>query len=155
MCDAQRTLTPPRATNCMHLWQETPRPLADTLQGVRILALLPPVLLAAIIWKLSDTPGLTIAHGALDTLLRKLAHVFAFGLLASTCVIAVRAQGVRFSAALVSAAAIALAYAIVDEYHQSFVPTRHGAIADVAIDALGIGIASIVLLKVWSRRGVV
>ncbi|MBJ7334402.1 MAG: VanZ family protein, partial [Thermoleophilia bacterium] len=38
--------------------------------------------------------------------------------------------------------------------HQSFVPTRHGAITDVAIDALGIGIASIVLLKLWSRRGV-
>jgi VanZ family protein len=155
MCDAQRTLTPPRATNCLHLWQETPRPLADTLQGVRILALLPAVLLAAIIWKLSDTPGLTVAHGALDTLLRKLAHVLAFGLLASMCVIAVRAQGVRRSAALASAAAIALVYAIVDEYHQSFVPTRHGAIADVAIDALGIGIASIVLLKLWSRRGVV
>jgi VanZ family protein len=61
---------------------------------------------------------------------------------------------VRLSAALVSAAAIALAYAIVDEYHQSFVPTRHGAISDVAIDALGIGIASIVLLKVYTRRGV-
>jgi VanZ family protein len=122
---------------------------------VRILALLPPVLLAAIIWKLSDTPSLTIAQGGLDTLLRKLAHVFAFGLLASTCVVALRAQGVRFSEALVSAAAVAFAYAIVDEYHQSFVPTRHGAIADVAIDALGIGIASIVVLKLWSRRGVV
>ncbi len=122
---------------------------------MRILALLPPVLLAAIIWKLSDTPSLTIAQGGLDTLLRKLAHVFAFGLLASTCVVALRAQGVRFSEALVSAAAVAFAYAIVDEYHQSFVPTRHGAIADVAIDALGIGIASIVVLKLWSRRGVV
>ena len=138
----------------MHLWQETPRPLADTLQGVRILALLPPVLLAAVIWKLSDTPSLTIAQGGLDTLLRKLAHVFAFGSLATLCVVAVRAQGVRLSAALVSAAAIALAYAIVDEYHQSFVPTRQGAISDVAIDALGIGIASIVLLKVYTRRGV-
>ena len=56
---------------------------------MRILALLPPVLLAAIIWKLSDTPSLTIAQGGLDTLLRKLAHVFAFGSLATLCVIAV------------------------------------------------------------------
>lgn len=61
----------------------------------------------------------------------------------------------RLNAALVSAAVIALVYAMVDEYHQSFVPTRHGALTDVAIDALGIGIASIVLLKIWSRRGVV
>ena len=121
---------------------------------MRILALLPPVLLAAIIWQLSDTPSLTIAQGGLDTLLRKLAHVFAFGLLATTCVIAVRAQGVRLGSALIYAAAIAFAYAIVDEYHQSFVPTRHGAISDVAIDTLGVGIASIVLRKVYTRRGV-
>ena len=86
------------------------------------------MLLAAIIWKLSDTPGLTVAHGALDTLLRKLAHVFAFGLLASTCVVAVRAQGVRRSAALVSAAAIALVYAIVDA-----TTTGLGAIVDADI----------------------
>lgn len=93
MCDAQRILTPPRATHCNRLRQETSRPVADTLQGVRVLALLPPVLLAAVIWILSDTPSLTIAHGALDTLLRKLAHVFAFGLLASVCLVAIRAQG--------------------------------------------------------------
>lgn len=154
MCDAERALTPTRVTNCARFGKETLRPVADTLRGVRILALFPPVLLATIIWQLSDTPNLAITHGALDTLLRKLGHIFVFGLLASSCVVAVRAQRARLSPAIVIAAAIALVYAIVDEYHQSFVPTRHGDVSDVAIDALGIGIASIVLLKLYTRRGV-
>jgi hypothetical protein len=33
------------------------------------------------------------------------------------------------------------------------VPTRNGAASDVAIDALGIGIATIVLAMAFNRRG--
>lgn len=121
---------------------------------MRVLACLPPLVLAAVIWQLSDTPNLTIAHGVLDTVLRKLAHICAFGVLAASCVLAVRAQGSRATVSITAGAAVALVYAIVDEYHQTFVPTRHGALSDVAIDALGIGIASIVMLKVFTHRGV-
>jgi VanZ family protein len=39
------------------------------------------------------------------------------------------------------AAAIALAYAATDEYHQTFVAGRHGSPVDVLIDAAGIAIA--------------
>jgi len=39
------------------------------------------------------------------------------------------------------AGAIALAYACVDEYHQSFVENRDGTVADVGLDALGIALA--------------
>jgi VanZ family protein len=41
----------------------------------------------------------------------------------------------------VVAAVITLAYAVSDEWHQSFVEGRHGAASDVAIDAAGVGIA--------------
>jgi VanZ family protein len=126
-----------------------------TLRSVRILALLPALVIAAVIWKLSDTPNLAIAHGTLDTVLRKAAHLTVFGLLAATCVLAIRAQHTRVNTAVITGAVLAIAYAGIDEYHQTFVPTRHGALSDVAIDALGIGIASIVLIRFFARKGVV
>ena len=43
------------------------------------------------------------------------------------------------------AAAISLAYAASDEYHQSFVDTRHGSPVDVAFDALGIALAYVAI----------
>jgi VanZ family protein len=48
---------------------------------------------------------------------------------------------------------LALGYAVLDEYHQSFVPTRVGTPVDVAIDALGVGIASMVLVMAYDRKG--
>jgi VanZ family protein len=45
------------------------------------------------------------------------------------------------------AAAISLAYACTDEYHQSFVETRHGTPVDVVIDSIGIALAAL-----WLRR---
>lgn len=128
--------------------------MTDTLSVVRVLACLPPLVLAAVIWQLSDTPNLTIAQGVLDTVLRKIAHMCAFGVLAATCVLAVRAQGSRAAVSITTGVVVALSYAMVDEYHQTFVPTRHGALTDVAIDAFGIGIASIVMVKVFTHRGV-
>lgn len=49
------------------------------------------------------------------------------------------------------AAAISLAYAVTDEYHQSFVETRHGTAADVAVDAVGVALAAL-LVNWWTRR---
>jgi VanZ family protein len=43
------------------------------------------------------------------------------------------------------AAAISLAYAATDEYHQSFVDTRHGSAVDVAVDSLGIALAALAI----------
>lgn len=121
---------------------------------MRVLALLPAFIVALAIWKFSDTPNLTIAHGTLDTVVRKFAHMIVFGGLAASCCLAIRAQGVPLGRSITGGALVALGYAAIDEYHQTFVPTRHGALSDVAIDFLGIGIASIVLAKVSTRRGV-
>lgn len=48
------------------------------------------------------------------------------------------------------AAAISLAYAASDEYHQSFVESRNGSPVDVALDALGIALAAAVIR--WMNR---
>ena len=125
---------------------------AGTLRRVRILAWIPAVVIAGVIWLLSDTPDLAIAHGWLDTVTRKSAHIGVFALLAAACILALRRWPVGAAASLVAGCALAIAYAVVDELHQTTVPTRHGTPSDVAIDAAGVGIAAIVLAMAFRRR---
>lgn len=114
--------------------------IADTLRTVRYAAWLPPILIAALIWRLSSTPDLAIASGTLDLVLRKIAHIAVFAALAGSLVIALRRNRVPWERALPLAALIGILYAVVDEVHQSTVPTRNGSGADVAIDAFGVGV---------------
>jgi VanZ family protein len=53
--------------------------------------------------------------------------------------------------ALVFAAAIAFAYAISDEYHQSYVPGRDSDPVDVLVDTNGIAVA-LLAISWWSAR---
>ena len=105
----------------------------------------PPLGLMAAIFYLSAQPDLGTDLGVWDTVLRKLAHMTEFGLL---WLLWWRALGYTRPALAV---AIALGYAISDELHQSFVDGRHGAVSDVAIDALGVGLAGLAVV-VWHRR---
>ncbi len=50
--------------------------------------------------------------------------------------------------AYLSAFIITLLYAISDEIHQSFVPTRHGKLLDVLIDTLG-AVTMLLVLRWW------
>ena len=120
---------------------------------MRVLAWIPAIAIAALIWKLSDTPDLAFAHGWLDTVSRKAAHVGVFAALCAACILALRRWPVHAAGSLLAGSAIAIAYAAVDEWHQTTVPTRHGTPVDVAIDAFGVGIAAIVLAMAFRRRG--
>ncbi|MDX6378773.1 MAG: hypothetical protein QOE98_3076 [Gaiellaceae bacterium] len=104
-------------------------------------AWLPAIAIAAIIFALSARPNLRVTEGDLDLVLRKLAHLVVFGLLAAGCLRGLTFHGVRGRAALVGAAALATSYAISDEFHQTFVAGRSGAPLDVAIDLVGILVA--------------
>ncbi len=127
---------------------------AGTMHSVRVIAWTPACAIAITIWLLSATPDLAITSGTLDTVLRKFAHVGVFAALTVACAWGFRAQRIGAHVTLIAAAGVAITYAFVDEYHQTFVPTRHGAVSDVAIDAIGIAVASIVLKMFYDRRGV-
>jgi VanZ family protein len=105
----------------------------------------PPLLMMAVIFFLSAQPDLNSGLGTWDTILRKLAHMAEYGLL---WWLWWRALG-RGSA--LGAAAIAVAYAASDEYHQSFVDGRVGSAVDVLIDSAGVALA-IVAVKLRKRR---
>jgi VanZ family protein len=99
-----------------------------------------------LIFALSATPDLSTGLGAWDMLLRKLAHVTIFGVLWLTLA---RAACWRRP---VLVTVIALAYAVSDELHQTFVDGRHGSPVDVAIDALGIGLAGLAWILARRRQ---
>jgi VanZ family protein len=95
----------------------------------------PPLVLMAVIFALSAQPDLNSGLGTWDTIGRKLVHMGTYGLL---WWLWWRALGRRAPALAV---AITLAYAVTDEFHQHFVPGRHGTPVDVAIDAAGVALA--------------
>jgi len=80
--------------------------------------------------------------------IRKLAHVTEFGVFSVTVFRGIRSgrPGWRLDWA-VSTFFIALAFAALDEWHQTFVPVRQASVRDVTIDALGALLAQVL---VWA-----
>jgi VanZ family protein len=104
----------------------------------------------AVVFVLSAQPNLNSGLRE-DFLLRKCAHVCEYVLL--TLLWARALAGLRPAwpavRAAAGAAAIALLWAASDEWHQTFVTGRVGAVHDVGIDAIGVTIA---LLLLWRTR---
>ena len=92
--------------------------------------------------RISPDPGL-------DFVLRKAAHMAVFGVLALLIWWAIETTTSWRRAGLL-ALALALAYAVTDEFHQGLVAGRHASAVDVAIDAAGASIA--VGLAGWVAR---
>jgi len=106
---------------------------------------LPVLVWAGVIFAFSSIPSLNSGLGTWDTVLRKLAHMTEYAILA---VLLVRATG-----SYAWAIALTVGYAITDEVHQLFVRGRHGSPVDVAIDAVGALIGLALLrskLRLWS-----
>jgi len=100
----------------------------------------------ALIFFFSHQPDLSSGLGVWDTIGRKIFHAAEYALL---CFLWWRAfAGVATPAgALAAAAAVSLAYAMTDEFHQTFIEGRHGTPVDVVIDSVGIA-----AVCVWIRR---
>ncbi len=106
-----------------------------------------------VLWLFPDTSAesLLVIHG----ITRKMAHFAEYALLGILAARAFRGSprpGVRerwFLFALI----LVVVYALADEYHQSFVPSRTGTIYDSLIDMAG-GLTALVIVKRrdWFRR---
>lgn len=104
---------------------------------------LPPLAWMGLIFFLSAQPSLPSAPGRWDVLLKKTTHAVAYAILTWLYMRALRG---RWDDTVVRVVGIvlAVAYAISDEYHQTFVPGRSGSWVDVAIDGVGILVATAV-----------
>jgi VanZ family protein len=107
---------------------------------------LPPLVLMTVIFVLSAQPSLNSGLGVIDHVGRKLVHFGEYALLAFLWW---RALAMRLSArrAAVAALAIAAAYAVSDEYHQSFVAGRDASPVDWAIDTAGASLATLGVMR--------
>jgi VanZ family protein len=118
--------------------------------GMRPLRLdlwLPPLVLMGVIFALSAQPSLDSGLGVIDQVGRKLIH---FGEYALLCFLWWRALAsvTNPRRAAVLAFVIASAYALTDEFHQTFVDGRHGNAVDWLIDSAG---AAAVALRLATR----
>jgi VanZ family protein len=104
---------------------------------------LPVLLWAGVIFAFSSIPSLSTHLGTWDYVLRKLAHMTEYAILA---VLLARATG-----AYTLAFVLTVAYAGTDEFHQTFVRGRHGSSIDVGIDAVG-ALAGLALGARFMRR---
>ena len=101
---------------------------------------LPPLAWMAIIFALSAQHGGGQLAEA-EVVLRKVAHAIGYLVLTLLLLRALRRSGA--TAAVPVAMAAALAYAVSDEWHQSFVPGRGATAQDVAIDGVGVALAGL------------
>jgi VanZ family protein len=106
----------------------------------------PPLAMMGLIFFLSAQPDLNSGLGAWDLLLRKLAHMTEYTLL---FILWRRALP---DASAWSAAAIAVAYAVTDEFHQTFVDGRDGTPLDVLVDTAGVGVGWLTWDRLMLRR---
>lgn len=83
-------------------------------------------------------PALSAHHiDVIHHLARKLAHFAEYAILGALWFRGVRRSGLARPAATWLALAISVLCAIVDETHQSFLPSRTGAVQDVLLDSAG------------------
>ena len=99
------------------------------------------ILWAAVIFTLSAIPHLGTGLGTWDIVLRKLAHTVEYAVLGALVFRAVR--GVP------AAVALASAFAVTDEFHQTFVSGRHGSPVDWLIDTVGVVIGVAAASRRW------
>lgn len=106
----------------------------------------PPLVLMAVIFALSAQPDLNSRLGTIDLIGRKIIHMSEYGLLTFLSWRALRTIATP-RAAILLAVAVAVGYAGTDEFHQHFIHGRHGTPVDVGIDAIGAGIATLLIRR--------
>ena len=114
----------------------------------RGLSLFNVILASAFLWWLSDQPSLTppdLGFNFQD----KLYHAVAYAGYGTLLVMFVLNWFSHWSVRMqvMTVLAIGLLFAASDEYHQTFVDGRVGSVADWIADAIGVGLASLLLLR--------
>lgn len=90
----------------------------------------------------------------LQGVIRKLAHMAEYAILAFTWLFALWVNGLKGKKQLLVTLLICFVYACTDEIHQLYVPGRSGKFTDVCIDMIGVGsvlfLAWVVQKYAWS-----
>jgi len=121
---------------------------SDTFSGEHTGGFLLPLLRSLLAWAPPWAPDL--AHAAV----RKLAHVTEYAVLALLVARALDRPARTRDAVAAGAFAFCAVHASLDEWHQAFVPSRVGSVADVLLDAFGGALGLVLLALAGPRREV-
>jgi len=116
----------------------------------RAVRLSAPLAWMGIIWVLSSvpaTPNQTMAGVFIPKVIQKGLHVVFYAVLCALWLWAINVRGLS-KANAVSSVGLTTAYAVVDEFHQTFTPGRFGSPWDVVLDAAAAGLAVLVVVAV-------
>ena len=114
---------------------------------------LPVIIWAGLIFFLSSIPNLK-TNLKFDFFLRKIAHGLEYCIL--TCLLYRAFKGsfnLNNFGFFIYPATLAFFYAVSDEFHQSFVPTRSASVGDVLIDSIGI-LSFYIVLRILTNQKV-
>lgn len=100
-------------------------------------------------WLVPDITEATLF--AIQLFVRKCSHVVEYAILTALLFRAFREGRHSFWRAAVPTLISALVFAVLDEFHQSFVPSRSAAPGDVIVDSVGMLIALLFVRK-WMQR---
>ena len=120
------------------------------MKGI-LLSWAPALIWMGVIFAFSARPSLPEVPGRVsDLVVKKTAHIVEYGVLACFYLRGLSRRSQKGAALRLATVVLCLAYALSDEYHQSFIPGRHGKLLDVAVD--GVGASGAMLLDWWRDR---
>lgn len=78
-------------------------------------------------------------------------HILAYAVLGAACYLGARDLGRGLLAPALAAVLIATVYGVFDEIHQSFIPGRDAAVADVLADSVGAALSAVLVTfaRLW------
>ena len=135
--------------------KSSPATGGSRISALRVISLVvPPLVVMALIFFLSAQPNDGEDRALWELVLRKVGHVTEYLVLTLATWRAVR--GLRpswgIASQLIAAVLVGLLYAVSDEIHQTFVEGRHGTPVDVLIDAIGMTLAALLVLRRYADR---
>ena len=101
------------------------------------------IIWAGFIFFLSSIPDLKSGLKQ-DFILRKIAHMLEFAVLTFLFLRALSQEKLNTKKLVIYSIIFSVFYALIDEYHQTFISGRQGALRDVGIDSIGILIVSLI-----------
>lgn len=121
--------------------------MLSLIKSKKVARLVPALIWMGAIFYLSSVPNLKLQGEFLvyDFILRKLAHVSEYTILYLLWCRALR----DYPQARVAAGVITIFYAISDEIHQFYVPTRDGKFVDVIVNTTGIIVGETIRKAKW------
>ncbi|MEG6614821.1 VanZ family protein [Peptococcaceae bacterium 1198_IL3148] len=109
-----------------------------------------PFLYMSLIWYLSSKPSDAIVNTGLtfDATLKESLHLIEFAVLYGLWLLAFSTKGPITPKGSKTAALLAIAYGLIDEIHQSFVPYRSATLWDFTKDTIGVVVSMYIVSRI-------